>query len=176
MWPCRIAKGGHPEGAIRRWRERSGYRHLAPDWRRGQAVLRRARASICQIQGLPLSPSRHIRAHTRKDRSPASPLRKPPSTRRKTTGKSLGPLTRRASMNPDFDMTPPTIQWSRLRPRIQEDWLRTHASAMSACPTIPAEKTRPRKHNPPAGYRQLTALTRDPNEDTAAIARADLTA
>src|SRR4029077_16748204 len=69
-----------------------------------------------QNKSPPLSPSRRNRAHTRKDRSHASPLRKPPSTRRKTTSKSLSPLTRRASMKPDFDMS---------NGAIQEDWLRT---------------------------------------------------
>ena len=64
-------------------------------------------------------------------------------------------------MNPDFDMS---------NGAIQEDWLRTLGIDHVRCRR---RRPGPRKHNPPSRYRQLTALTRDPNEDTAAIARAD---
>ena len=63
-----------------------------------------------------------------------SPLRKPPSTRRKTTS-NLGPLTRRASMNPDFDMSSGAIQ---------EDWLRTLGiDHVDAAEEDPAAKAQP---------------------------------
>lgn len=73
------------------------------------------------------------------------------------------------------------------RPGISEDGLRTHGIChvgeqgeewLFPLPQADFAATRrrgpnSRKRNLPSRYQQLTALTRDPDEDTAAIARAD---
>jgi hypothetical protein len=66
--------------------------------------------------------------------------------------------------------TPDKSNGAVSRPGIQEDWL--DALGIDHVNTR-RRRSSPRKRNPFSRYRQLTDLTRDPDEDTAAIARAD---